>query len=181
MSFILHLPAELVHHIGGHMLATTYHPTLCILSKSCTFLQTNLYDRLGEARLHNAWEKDWKNALKHMSADQMVILERHQNMGNTNLPPYHDLIDACVQVGNIDVLKYVLMARKAYEKEGDIVRLFLKMSKHGHLIMVQWLALQFNLTKEDARAFDNHALRVSCKYGHLDVARWLTEHFDYID
>ena len=149
------------------MLATTYHPTLCILSKSCSFLQTNLYDRLGEVRLHNAWAKDWKNALKHMSADQMVILERHHNMGNTNLPPHHDLIDACVEIGNIDVLKYVVMARKVYENEGDIIRLFLKTSRHGHLIMVRWLALQFNLTKEDARALDNYALYFSCANGHI--------------
>ena len=134
MSFIFHLPAELVHHIGGHMLATTCHTTLCILSKSCTFLQTNLFNRLVEANeiyLLKAWKKEWKNALKHVSAHDMVILEGHGNMKHIPFPPERCLLDACVEVGNVGVLKYLIMAKKTYEKEGEISRLFLQTCFHG--------------------------------------------------
>ena len=119
MSFIQHLPAELVHHIGGHMLST-YHQTLCILYQSCTFMRDNLYDRLVQANdvhLLQAWKKEWKNALKHVSADQMVILERHETLKNIHFPPERSLLDACVEVGNLDVLKYIVVARKLYKKK----------------------------------------------------------------
>ena len=176
MSFILQLPAELVHHIGGHMLVT-YHQTLRRLSQSCTFLQANLHDRLVEAHeilLLHAWKKEWKNALKHASVDDMMILERHQKLECIHFP---DLLIACLEVGNIDVLKYILMARKIYEKKGEIFPLFIQTCYHGYLTLAQWVALQFKLTAHDVRMDDNYALHWSCRNGHLQIAQWLTHQF----
>ena len=123
MSILLDLPAELIHHIGSHMLARPYHLVLGILSQSCPFLQAHIHDRLMQAkeiRLLHAWKTDWKNALKLLSADQMAILERHRNIHCLPFPPERNLLDTCVEVGNEDVMQYIVMARKLHDKSGDM-------------------------------------------------------------
>jgi hypothetical protein len=39
------------------------------------------------------------------------------------------------------------------------------------------IPLLTGLTSDDARAYNNEALRVACKHGHLEVAQWLTDRF----
>jgi hypothetical protein len=47
----------------------------------------------------------------------------------------------------------------------------------GRLNTCRWLTETHHLTPEDARAYDNHALRWASSNGHLAVCRWLTETF----
>ena len=39
------------------------------------------------------------------------------------------------------------------------------------------IPLLTGLTTDDARTFDNEALRMACRYGYLEVAQWLTDRF----
>src|SRR5437899_1252560 len=52
--------------------------------------------------------------------------------------------------------------------------------KQGLLLAAQWLTASFKLTTEDARAYDNYALRGACAYGHLAVAQWLVAAFELV-
>ena len=177
MSLLLELPAELVYCIGGLMLEKTYHDALFLLLRSCTCMHVKLHDRIVQARLLHAWKKDWRTILKHVTAGQMAIIERYASQESASLLPILVLLDECVIAVNMDVLTHIITTRKFCKNDVGMVGLFFKTCNHGHLAMAQWLTRQFNLTPQDARIFDNCALRMSCSFGQLDVAQWLTQHF----
>jgi ankyrin repeat protein len=52
-----------------------------------------------------------------------------------------------------------------------------KSAENGHLAVVKYLKEEFGLTKEDAQAGNNYALRMSAENGHLDVVKYLKEEF----
>lgn len=47
----------------------------------------------------------------------------------------------------------------------------------GDLPAARWLVELFALTADDARAFDDWALRGACDNGHLEIAQWLAATF----
>jgi hypothetical protein len=48
---------------------------------------------------------------------------------------------------------------------------------NGHLEMVQHLVEQFELTADDARTWDNYALRCAAENGHLEMVQYLVDRF----
>ena len=169
MSLIHELPAELVYQIGDHMIATTCHHTLCIFSQSCTFLHVNLDDLVVEAQeisLLEAYRTDYKYTLEHVNEEQIAILERHHVL-NVPFPSEVSFIDTCVEVCNMDVLKYIAIARK-YEEDGLLLPTFFSSCFKGRLEVAQWVTQNVGFMAEEACAMNRwHALGFSCAMGHL--------------
>jgi len=59
-----------------------------------------------------------------------------------------------------------------------IVGVLWRACREGDLKAAQWVSDEFQLTADDARAYDNRALRDACRHSHLAVAAWLVERFE---
>ena len=62
----------------------------------------------------------------------------------------------------------------------DAKKLFQISCQYGHLRIAIWLHTTFRLTADDARAWNNYALRLAHQNGHLSVVQWLQKTFEII-
>lgn len=84
-----------------------------------------------------------------------------------------DVLSQCLQKGYLTLLKQLT-------NDMTITKEQFRMSEaclHGHLHVVQHLVDNFHLTRSDALAHNNDALRCSIFFGHLDVVQYLIEQF----
>ena len=93
-------------------------------------------------------------------------LSREDQLGIFNL---------CVGYGRSE-LEWVV-DNMADLKLTDIQKALGLAARNGHIKVLRWLHDTFRLTADDARAYDNYALRYAARYGSLEVLKWLKEMF----
>jgi len=86
----------------------------------------------------------------------------------------HSLVDAAV-AGDLGECRRLYAERGCTRDATTWV--LLGGAAHGHLEVCQWLHETFGLTIEDARGYNNCALRFAAQYGHLEVCQWLHKTF----
>jgi hypothetical protein len=52
------------------------------------------------------------------------------------------------------------------------------LQKNGHLVVLKWLKVNFNITKEDPKYDNNEAFRRAAENGHLHVLNLLKDTFN---
>jgi hypothetical protein len=184
------LPSELIYHIGGHMLDLLCHKTLCLVSQTCLLLSTNLHHRVTQAKeistfLAYARTEDWTFAFTSLTVGQFKNLKSH---AAAQFPPAETVITACVDGGNMDVLKYIT---KGLNLSAQFPVLFAHACFAGQLAIAQWLAenvgirstddwvRQLRMTVDDAQILQVIILQHTCWSGHLHVAQWLAQQYDF--
>lgn len=114
-----------------------------------------------------------KNLLK--SAPDVKALSYYSNYRGGHFEP----LFLCIAINNDqqEVIQW-LCSHYREEIEYNRVNTFIWACSHGHIKVAMWMHQHLTITREDACARDDQALRDSCKRGYLQVVAWLCTTFE---
>ena len=92
------------------------------------------------------------------------------------MSPIKALAIACSQ-GNIEKVHQVVLAHGITVADVRRSTVIVCACIKGRHNVIEWLANYFNLSAEDIRINDNHALIVACSSGNFETAQWLIDYF----
>jgi len=86
---------------------------------------------------------------------------------------YGHALSSVTQKGHLEVCIWLVEHFKLTKKDAIESYAFPNAACGGHLTVCQWLHSRFKFTTNDARSI----IRNVCSLGHLDVSKWLVDHF----